>query len=105
MYAGFIGSARSIFGLTTQLYPAYSLPLASLGNLTKEEDWEVAAQLLGLSLGRLIVINLKRARILNLCNVLESGCVGRDAWWIDICFHGTASFFPTLFSVQIAVAI
>ncbi|KAL1321665.1 hypothetical protein AAHE18_14G143600 [Arachis hypogaea] len=35
MYADFIGSAGSIFDLTTQLYPAYFLPLASLGNLTK----------------------------------------------------------------------
>ncbi|XP_057512559.1 protein root UVB sensitive 5 [Actinidia eriantha] len=85
MYADFIGSAGSIFDLTTQLYPAYFLPLASLGNLTKavarglkdpsfrviqnhfaisgnlgevaakEEVWEVAAQLLGLSLGILIL--------------------------------------------------
>ncbi|XP_027350558.1 protein root UVB sensitive 5 isoform X1 [Abrus precatorius] len=81
MYADFIGSAGSIFDLSTQLYPAYFLPLASLGNLTKavarglkdpsfrviqshfaisgnlgevaakEEVWEVAAQLLGLALG------------------------------------------------------
>ncbi|KAL5991459.1 hypothetical protein ACLOJK_012368 [Asimina triloba] len=36
MYADFVGSAGSIFELTTQLYPAYFLPLASLGNLTKE---------------------------------------------------------------------
>ncbi|GKV21977.1 hypothetical protein SLEP1_g31887 [Rubroshorea leprosula] len=35
MYADFIGSAGSIFDLTTQLYPAYFLPLASLGNLAK----------------------------------------------------------------------
>ncbi|XP_073266281.1 protein root UVB sensitive 5 isoform X4 [Populus alba] len=35
MYADFIGSAGSIFDLTTQVYPAYFLPLASLGNLTK----------------------------------------------------------------------
>ncbi|KAI8556978.1 hypothetical protein RHMOL_Rhmol05G0298400 [Rhododendron molle] len=35
MYADFIGSAGSIFDLTTQLYPVYFLPLASLGNLTK----------------------------------------------------------------------
>ncbi|KAL9683889.1 hypothetical protein QQ045_021316 [Rhodiola kirilowii] len=71
----------SIFDLTTPLYPAYFLPLASLGNLAKavarglkdpsfrviqnhfaisgnlgdisakEEVWEVAAQLLGLALG------------------------------------------------------
>ncbi|CAM8927287.1 unnamed protein product [Rhodiola kirilowii] len=70
-----------IFDLTTPLYPAYFLPLASLGNLAKavarglkdpsfrviqnhfaisgnlgdisakEEVWEVAAQLLGLALG------------------------------------------------------
>ncbi|GFY82364.1 root UVB sensitive protein [Actinidia rufa] len=82
MYADFIWH---IFDLTTQLYPAYFLPLASLGNLTKavarglkdpsfrviqnhfaisgnlgevaakEEVWEVAAQLLGLSLGILIL--------------------------------------------------
>ncbi|KAI5663500.1 hypothetical protein M9H77_22823 [Catharanthus roseus] len=81
MYADFVGSAGSIFDLTTQLYPAYFLPLASLGNLTKavarglkdpsfrviqnhfaisgnlgevaakEEVWEVAAELLGLALG------------------------------------------------------
>lgn len=81
MYADFIGSLGSIFDLTTQLYPGYFLPLASLGNLTKavarglkdpsfrviqnhfaisgnlgevaakEEVWEVAAQLLGLALG------------------------------------------------------
>ncbi|CAM8924611.1 unnamed protein product [Rhodiola kirilowii] len=81
MYADFIGSAGSIFDLTTPLYPAYFLPLASLGNLAKavarglkdpsfrviqnhfaisgnlgdisakEEVWEVAAQLLGLALG------------------------------------------------------
>ncbi|GAV75480.1 DUF647 domain-containing protein [Cephalotus follicularis] len=85
MYADFIGSAGSIFDLTTQVYPAYFLPLASLGNLTKaiarglkdpsfrviqnhfavsgnlgevaakEEVWEVAAQLLGLALGILIL--------------------------------------------------
>ncbi|RZC79285.1 hypothetical protein C5167_003508 [Papaver somniferum] len=35
MYADFIGSAGSIFDLTTPLFPAYFLPLASLGNLTK----------------------------------------------------------------------
>ncbi|CAI0424213.1 unnamed protein product [Linum tenue] len=85
MYADFIGSAGSIFDLTTQLYPAYFLPLASLGNLTKavarglkdpssrviqnhfaasgnlgevaakEEVWEVGAQLLGLAVGILIL--------------------------------------------------
>ncbi|PKI34518.1 hypothetical protein CRG98_045055 [Punica granatum] len=85
MYADFIGSAGSIFDLSTQLYPTYFLPLASLGNLTKavarglkdpsfrviqnhfaisgnlgevaakEEVWEVAAQLLGLALGILIL--------------------------------------------------
>ncbi|KAJ7961245.1 Protein root UVB sensitive 5 [Quillaja saponaria] len=85
MYADFIGSAGSIFDLTTQLYPTYFLPLASLGNLAKavarglkdpsfrviqnhfaisgnlgdvaakEEVWEVAAQLLGLALGILIL--------------------------------------------------
>ncbi|KAF1883842.1 hypothetical protein Lal_00038334 [Lupinus albus] len=85
MYADFIGSAGSIFDLTTQLYPAYFLPLASLGNLTKaiarglkdpsfrviqnhfalsgnlgevaakEEVWEVVAQLAGLGLGILIL--------------------------------------------------
>ncbi|KAK7339870.1 hypothetical protein VNO77_20556 [Canavalia gladiata] len=85
MYADFIGSAGSIFDLTTQLYPAYFLPLASLGNLTKavarglkdpsfrviqnhfaisgnlgevaakEEVWEVVAQLVGLALGILIL--------------------------------------------------
>uniref|UniRef100_A0A5B6YWE5 Protein root UVB sensitive 5 n=1 Tax=Davidia involucrata TaxID=16924 RepID=A0A5B6YWE5_DAVIN len=85
MYADFIGSAGSIFDLSTQLYPAYFLPLASLGNLTKavarglkdpsfrviqnhfaisgnlgevaakEEVWEVAAQLLGLALGILVL--------------------------------------------------
>ncbi|KAJ9548965.1 hypothetical protein OSB04_021508 [Centaurea solstitialis] len=81
MYADFIGSAGSIFDLCTPLYPAYFLPLASLGNLAKavarglkdpsfrviqnhfaisgnlgdvaakEEVWEVSAQLLGLGLG------------------------------------------------------
>ncbi|XP_015086265.1 protein root UVB sensitive 5 [Solanum pennellii] len=81
MYADFIGSAGSIFDLCTPLYPYYFLPLASLGNLAKavarglkdpsfrviqnhfaiagnlgdvaakEEVWEVAAELLGLSLG------------------------------------------------------
>ncbi|KAH8505986.1 hypothetical protein H0E87_012990 [Populus deltoides] len=86
MYADFIGSAGSIFDLTTQVYPAYFLPLASLGNLTKavarglkdpsfrviqnhfavsgnlgevaakEEVWEVGAQLLGLALGILILV-------------------------------------------------
>ncbi|XP_011624841.1 protein root UVB sensitive 5 isoform X1 [Amborella trichopoda] len=85
MYADFIGSAGSIFELSTQLYPAYFLPLASLGNLAKavarglkdpsfrviqnhfavslnlgdvaakEEVWEVAAQLLGLGLGILVL--------------------------------------------------
>ncbi|XP_041023013.1 protein root UVB sensitive 5 isoform X3 [Juglans microcarpa x Juglans regia] len=35
MYADFIGSAGSIFDLSTQLYPTYFLPLASLGNLAK----------------------------------------------------------------------
>ncbi|XP_052299153.1 protein root UVB sensitive 5 isoform X2 [Citrus sinensis] len=35
MYADFIGSAGSIFDLATQVYPAYFLPLASLGNLSK----------------------------------------------------------------------
>nr|GMD44960.1 protein root UVB sensitive 5 isoform X1 [Ipomoea batatas] len=35
MYADFIGSAGSIFDLSTPLYPAYFLPLASLGNLAK----------------------------------------------------------------------
>ncbi|CAL0304429.1 unnamed protein product [Lupinus luteus] len=85
MYADFIGSAGSIFDLTTQLYPDYFLPLASLGNLTKaiarglkdpsfrviqnhfalsgnvgdvaakEEVWEVVAQLAGLGLGILIL--------------------------------------------------
>ncbi|KAK2999638.1 hypothetical protein RJ639_022895, partial [Escallonia herrerae] len=85
MYADFIGSAGSIFDLTTPLYPAYFLPLASLGNLAKavarglkdpsfrviqnhfaiagnlgevaakEEVWEVAAQLLGLGLGVLVL--------------------------------------------------
>ncbi|KAF3657382.1 Protein root UVB sensitive 5 [Capsicum annuum] len=81
MYADFVGSAGSIFDLCTPLYPSYFLPLASLGNLAKavgrglkdpsfrviqnhfaiagnlgdvaakEEVWEVAAELLGLSLG------------------------------------------------------
>ncbi|KAL0309963.1 UNVERIFIED_CONTAM: protein root UVB sensitive 5 [Sesamum radiatum] len=94
LYADFIGSTGSIFDLSTQLYPAYFLPLASLGNLAKavgrglrdpsfrviqnhfaisgnlgevsakEEVWEVAAELVGLALGILALINLKRARIL-----------------------------------------
>ncbi|CAL5422754.1 unnamed protein product [Camellia sinensis] len=85
MYADFIGSAASIFDLSTLFYPAYFLPLASLGNLTKavgrglrdpslrviqnhfaisgnlgevsakEEVWEVAAQMVGLALGILIL--------------------------------------------------
>ncbi|KAI3906595.1 hypothetical protein MKW98_009503 [Papaver atlanticum] len=85
MYADFIGSAGSIFDLTTPLFPAYFLPLASLGNLTKavarglrdpsfrviqnhfaisgnlgevaakEEVWEVTAQLIGLGLGVLVL--------------------------------------------------
>ncbi|KAK9291085.1 hypothetical protein L1049_009272 [Liquidambar formosana] len=85
MYADIIGSAGSIFDLSTPLYPAYFLPLASLGNLAKalarglkdpsfrviqnhfaisgnlgevaakEEVWEVAAQLLGLALGILVL--------------------------------------------------
>ncbi|KAI7730023.1 hypothetical protein M8C21_019974 [Ambrosia artemisiifolia] len=81
MYADFIGSAGSIFDLCTPLYPAYFLPLASLGNLTKavarglkdpsfrviqshfavsgnlgdEEVWEVSAQLVGLGLGILVL--------------------------------------------------
>ncbi|CAA7406429.1 unnamed protein product [Spirodela intermedia] len=85
MYADFIGSAGSIFDLSTQLCPSYFLLLASLGNLSKavarglkdpsfrviqthfaisgnlgeisakEEVWEVAAQLLGLGIGILIL--------------------------------------------------
>ncbi|XP_048501016.1 protein root UVB sensitive 5 isoform X2 [Beta vulgaris subsp. vulgaris] len=85
MYADFIGSAGSIFDITTQLYPAYFLPLASLGNLAKavarglkdpsfrviqnhfamvgnlgdvsakEEVWEVGAQFIGLALGIFIL--------------------------------------------------
>ncbi|XP_057982011.1 protein root UVB sensitive 5 isoform X2 [Malania oleifera] len=80
MYADFIGSAGS-----TQLFPTYFLPLASVGNFAqavarglkdpsfrviqshfaisgnlgevaaKEEVWEVAAQLLGLALGILVL--------------------------------------------------
>ncbi|KAG2595778.1 hypothetical protein PVAP13_5KG096300 [Panicum virgatum] len=94
MYADFIGSAGSVFELITPLYPGYFLPLASLGNLAKavargfkdpsfrviqnhfaesgnlgevaakEEVWEVGSQLIGLSIGVLIMINLKRGRIL-----------------------------------------
>lgn len=37
MYADLIGSAGSIFDLSTQLYPAYFLQLASLGNLAKDD--------------------------------------------------------------------
>ncbi|KAI3890441.1 hypothetical protein MKX03_005900 [Papaver bracteatum] len=85
MYADFIGSAGSIFDLTTPLFPTYFLQLASLGNLTKavarglrdpsfrviqnhfavsgnlgevaakEEVWEVTAQLIGLGLGVLVL--------------------------------------------------
>ncbi|KAJ4789377.1 hypothetical protein LUZ62_040623 [Rhynchospora pubera] len=85
MYADLIGSAGSIFELSTPLYPEYFLPLASLGNLAKavarglkdpsfrviqnhfavssnlgeiaakEEVWEVAAQLIGLTFGILIM--------------------------------------------------
>uniref|UniRef100_A0A2P2KCM9 Protein root UVB sensitive/RUS domain-containing protein n=1 Tax=Rhizophora mucronata TaxID=61149 RepID=A0A2P2KCM9_RHIMU len=102
MYADFIGSTGSIFDLTTQLYPAYFLPLASLGNLTKavarglkdpsfrviqnhfaisgnlgevaakEEVWEVAAQLLGLALGILLLV------LLWFFNIVDS-----DFWLID----------------------
>lgn len=76
----------SIFELSTQLQPAYFLPLASLGNLAKavarglkdpssrviqnhfavsanlgeiaakEEVWEVVAQVVGLALGILIMV-------------------------------------------------
>lgn len=86
LYADFIGSTGSIFDLSTQLYPAYFLPLASLGNFAKaigrglrdpsfrviqnhfaisgnlgevsakEEVWEVAAELVGLSLGILALV-------------------------------------------------
>ncbi|KAL0451030.1 UNVERIFIED_CONTAM: protein root UVB sensitive 5 [Sesamum latifolium] len=86
LYADFIGSTGSIFDLSTQLYPAYFLPLASLGNLAKavgrglrdpsfrviqnhfaisgnlgevsakEEVWEVAAELVGLALGILALV-------------------------------------------------
>ncbi|XP_020582720.1 protein root UVB sensitive 5-like [Phalaenopsis equestris] len=85
MYADIIGSAGSVFEISTQLYPAYFLPLASFGNLmkaiarglkdpsfrviqnhfaisanlgevaAKEEVWEVAAQLVGLAFGILIM--------------------------------------------------
>ncbi|CAF1696167.1 unnamed protein product [Brassica oleracea var. botrytis] len=85
MYADFIGSAGSFFDLATQLYPTQFLLLASTGNLAKavarglrdpsfrviqnhfaisgnlgevaakEEVWEVAAQLIGLGLGILII--------------------------------------------------
>ncbi|KAL1206776.1 Protein root UVB sensitive 5 [Cardamine amara subsp. amara] len=85
MYADFIGSAGSFFDLATQLYPSQFLLLASTGNLAKavargfrdpsfrviqnhfaisgnlgevaakEEVWEVAAQLIGLGLGILII--------------------------------------------------
>ncbi|XP_020102486.1 protein root UVB sensitive 5 isoform X5 [Ananas comosus] len=85
MYADFIGSAGSIFELITPLYPAYFLPLASLGNLAKamarglkdpsfrviqshfaisenlgevaakEEVWEVTAQLVGLMFGVVVM--------------------------------------------------
>ncbi|KAF3777407.1 root UVB sensitive 5 protein [Nymphaea thermarum] len=85
MYADFLGSAGSIFELATQVYPSYFLPLASVGNLAKalargfkdpsfrviqnhfaisgnlgevaakEEVWEVAAQLLGLTIGILFL--------------------------------------------------
>ncbi|KAG0597929.1 hypothetical protein M758_12G031100 [Ceratodon purpureus] len=85
MYADFIGSAGSIFELATPLAPGSFLLLASLGNLTKavakglkdpsfrviqnhfavsenvgdvvakEEVWGVAAQLVGLGLGVLLL--------------------------------------------------
>jgi len=85
MYADFIGSAGSFFDLATQLYPSQFLLLASTGNLAKavarglrdpsfrviqnhfaisgnlgevaakEEVWEVAAQLIGLGFGILII--------------------------------------------------
>nr|XP_016451326.1 PREDICTED: protein root UVB sensitive 5-like isoform X4 [Nicotiana tabacum] len=108
MYADFIGSAGSIFDLCTPLYPSYFLPLASLGNLAKavarglkdpsfrviqnhfaitgnlgdvaakEEVWEVAAELVGLALGILALINLKRARILVNSHVLHHTVPGID---------------------------
>lgn len=86
MYADFIGSAGSFFDLATQLYPSQFLLLASTGNLAKavarglrdpsfrviqnhfaisgnlgevaakEEVWEVAAQLIGLGFGILIIV-------------------------------------------------
>ncbi|CAH2074615.1 unnamed protein product, partial [Thlaspi arvense] len=85
MYADLIGSAGSFFDLATQLYPTQFLLLASTGNLAKavarglrdpsfrviqnhfaisgnlgevaakEEVWEVAAQLIGLGLGIMII--------------------------------------------------
>ncbi|XP_057832522.2 protein root UVB sensitive 5 isoform X2 [Cryptomeria japonica] len=55
MYADFVGSAGSIFELATPLVPGYFLPLASIGNLTKEEVWEVAGELVGLAIGVTII--------------------------------------------------
>ncbi|KAG1365856.1 putative Vitamin B6 photo-protection and homoeostasis [Cocos nucifera] len=74
MYADIIGSAGSIFELSTQLYPAYFLPLASLGNLAKaiarglkDPSFRVIQNHFAMSanLGEVAAkINLKRARIL-----------------------------------------
>ncbi|XP_073034595.1 protein root UVB sensitive 5-like isoform X3 [Primulina eburnea] len=99
LYADFIGSVGSIFDLSTQLYPAYFLSLASVGNLAKAVGrglrdpsfrviqnhfaisgnlGEVSAKLLhlwlrylSLSVLRFNTINLKRARILVNSHVLH----------------------------------
>ncbi|KAG5550533.1 hypothetical protein RHGRI_015482 [Rhododendron griersonianum] len=94
MYADFIGSAGSIFDLTTQLYPVYFLPLASLGNLTKDAPglstsypvlvvtW-MTMRLLhlwlryqSLSVLQFNSINLKRARMLVESHVKHSSVPG-----------------------------
>ncbi|KAK2656823.1 hypothetical protein Ddye_009875 [Dipteronia dyeriana] len=94
MYADFIGSAGSIFNLTAQVYPAYFLPLASLGNLAKDTPGLVRSYpVLGstwlsirllhlllryqsLSVLRFNTINLKRARMLVKSHVLYSTVPG-----------------------------
>ncbi|XP_027926682.1 protein root UVB sensitive 5 isoform X2 [Vigna unguiculata] len=86
MYADFIGSAGSIFDLTTQLYPGYFLPLASLGNLTKavarglkDPSFRVIQNHFAISgnVGEVAAkINLKRARILIKSYMLHSTVPG-----------------------------
>ncbi|XP_073034743.1 protein root UVB sensitive 5-like isoform X2 [Primulina eburnea] len=81
LYADFIGSVGSIFDLSTQLYPAYFLSLASVGNLAKavgrglrDPSFRVIQNHFAISgnLGEVSAkINLKRARILVNSHVLH----------------------------------